>query len=195
MIKAIIFDFFGVIVGDGFDYTYRSAGGDPVQDRAFVQELLDQANRGKITTDEFRQKICRKLGITVDEYQDSLKRSEQINLDLLELIKDLRNRYKTALLSNVNQGGLERRIKREVLDSYFDDIVISGEVGYIKPEPEIYRLAAERLGAGLSECVFTDDREPYVRAAEAVGMKGIVYKDFSQFKLELEKLLSAGPDN
>lgn len=195
MIKAIIFDFFGVIVGDGFDSTYRSAGGDPIRDKKFVQELLDQTNRGQITTEEFRQRICDKLGITVESYQESVTQAEQINFDLLDYIKKLRSDYKTALLSNVNKGGLERRIKRETLDEFFDDILVSGEVGYIKPEPEIYLMAAERLGVKVSECVFTDDREPYVDAAEAMGMKGIVYKGFAQFKKELEALLTAGADN
>jgi putative hydrolase of the HAD superfamily len=195
MIKAIIFDFFGVLVGDGFDSTYRSAGGDPIKDKQFIQELLDQTNRGQITSDEFRRRICDKLGITVKNYQDAISQAEQINFELLVYIKKLRSTYKTALLSNVNKGGLERRIKRETLDEFFDDIIVSGEVGYIKPEPEIYWMAAERLGAGLHQCVFTDDREPYVDAAEAVGMKGIVYKDFSQFRHRLEEILAAGPDN
>jgi putative hydrolase of the HAD superfamily len=195
MIKAIIFDFFGVIVGDGFDSTYRSAGGDPIKDKGFVQELLNSTNRGQITPEEFRQKICEKLGITVDTYQEAVTQAEQIDFELLDYIKKLRANYKTALLSNVNKGGLERRIKRETLDEYFDDIVVSGEVGYIKPELEIYQLAAKRLGVELRECIFTDDRGPYVEAAEMIGMKGIVYKEFNQFKQELEGLLATSSDN
>lgn len=195
MIKAVIFDFFGVLVGDGFESTYRSAGGDPIKDKIFIQELLDQTNRGRITTEEFRKRICRKLGISVENYQKAIQQAEQINFDLLDYIKMLRMSYKTAILSNVNRGGLERRIKRETLDEFFDDLVVSGEVGYIKPEKEIYQMAADRLGVSTEECVFTDDRQSYVEAAKLAGMKGIVYENFEQFKRELSALLAAGSNH
>lgn len=195
MIKAVIFDFFGVIVGDGFEFTYREAGGNPVKDREFIQDLLDRTNRGLITTEEFRQRICDKLGITVGDYNQAIKKSEIIDHELLNYIKTLRSKYKTAILSNVNKGGLERRIERGVLDEYFDVVVVSGDVGYIKPEPEIYQLTADRLGVKTDECVFIDDREGYVSAARASGMKAIYYQTFGQMKDELEKLLAAGADN
>lgn len=195
MIKAVIFDFFGVIVGDGFEFTYREAGGNPVKDREFIQDLLDRTNRGLITTEEFRQRICDKLGITVGDYNQAIKKSEIIDHELLNYIKTLRSKYKTAILSNVNKGGLERRIERGVLDEYFDVVVVSGDVGYIKPEPEIYQLTADKLGVKTDECVFIDDREGYVSAARASGMKAIYYQTFGQMKDELEKLLAAGADN
>jgi FMN phosphatase YigB (HAD superfamily) len=196
MIKAIIFDFFGVIVGDGFEFTYREAGGDPVKDREFILDLLDKTNRGLITTDEFRKRICDKLKITVSDYQEALKKSEIINQTLLDYIKkELRPKYKTAILSNVNKGGLERRVKKEVLDEYFDVIVVSADVGYIKPEAEIYQLTAAKLGVKTDECVFIDDREGYVSAAALTGMKAIYYQDFTQMKDKLQKFLAADADN
>jgi epoxide hydrolase-like predicted phosphatase len=191
MIRAIIFDFFGVIVGDGFDASYRAAGGDPAKDKEFVKDLLDLTNRGEITTDDFRRRICQQLGITLEEYQASLKVAEIINFDLLDYIKTLRPKYKTSILSNANIGSLERLIDRRILKDCFDDLVVSAEVGFIKPEPEIYRLAAERLDANPDECVFIDDREGYVEGAAKLGMFAILYKDFDQFKKDLEKLLSA----
>lgn len=195
MIKAIIFDFFGVIVGDGFEATYRSAGGDPVKDKLFVQQLLDEVNRGNISTDDFRRRICEQLNITTEAYAQAITKAELVNHELLNYIKNLRRHYKTAILSNVNKGGIEKRIKREVLNEYFDDILVSGEVGYIKPEPEIYKLAAQRLEVDVADCVFIDDREPYVRAAIDVGMAAIYYKNFVEMRAELEKILAAVADN
>jgi HAD superfamily hydrolase (TIGR01509 family) len=196
VIRAVIFDFFGVLVGDGFESTYRKAGGDPVEDRLFVQSLLDQANRGEITVNEFRTKICKQLGISVEEYQESAREAETVNYELLEYVNDLRQRkYKTAILSNVNKGGLERRIDKDILEKYFDAIVVSGDVGFIKPEPEIYKITADKLGVRTDECAFTDDRKGYVEAAKALGMESIFYQDFLQFKSELEKLLAADSNN
>lgn len=196
MIKAVIFDFFGVLVGDGFDSTYRLAGGNPEKDHDFIEALLERANRAQITSQEFRAKICERIGITPDEYQTAVKKAEKPNHELLDYIKDiLRPDYKIAILSNVNKGGLEKRLSSDALKGRFDAVIVSGEVGYIKPEPEIYHMTAEKLGVGMEECIFVDDREPYIVAAQKLGMKTILYKNFEQMKTELEKMLSANPDD
>lgn len=190
MIRAVIFDFFGVLVGDGFDSTYRFAGGNPDEDKSFIESLLEQANRGEISLDDFRNKICQQLGISVDDYQKAINKAEHINYQLLNYIKELKPKYKTAILSNVNKGGLERRIDRQELDKHFDQMIVSGDVGYIKPELEIYHLTVRRLGVNPNECVFIDDRAGYVNAAKELGMRGIVYNDFDSMKKELENYLS-----
>lgn len=190
MIKAVIFDFFGVLVGDGFDATYRQAGGDPEKDRQFIEDLLNQANSGQISVDDFRAKICQKLNITVNKYEEAISQAETPNQALLDFIKQLKRRYKTAILSNVNTGGLERRIERRILEEHFNVIVASADVGYMKPQSEIYNLTAGRLGVKPQECVFIDDRLGYVEAAKAVGMKAILFRNFGQMKTELVRLLS-----
>ena len=66
---------------------------------------------------------------------------------------------------------------REVFDGMFHAVVISAEVGMRKPEERIYRHAAELIGLPPAECVFVDDMEANVRAAEAIGMCGIVHTE------------------
>jgi putative hydrolase of the HAD superfamily len=66
---------------------------------------------------------------------------------------------------------------REVFDGMFNAVVISADVGMRKPEERIYRHAAELIGLPPSECVFIDDMEANVRAAEAIGMRGIVHTE------------------
>jgi putative hydrolase of the HAD superfamily len=90
----------------------------------------------------------------------------------------------TALLSN--SWGLD--YPREGWDELFDAVVISGEVGLRKPEPEIYALAARRLGVDPSQCVFVDDLTPNVRGAEAAGMVGVHHVDAERTVGELEAL-------
>jgi len=91
---------------------------------------------------------------------------------------------KTALLSN--SWGFD--YPREGWDDLFDAVVISGEVGLRKPDPEIYRLAAERLGVPPSQCVFVDDLTPNVRGAVAVGMIGVLHRDVPTTVGELEAI-------
>jgi putative hydrolase of the HAD superfamily len=57
----------------------------------------------------------------------------------------------------------------------FHAVVISAEVGMRKPEERIYRHAIELVGLPPAECVFVDDLEANVRAAEAIGMRGILH--------------------
>jgi putative hydrolase of the HAD superfamily len=64
-------------------------------------------------------------------------------------------------------------------------------VGMRKPEPEIYRLTATRLGVGAAECVFVDDLAPNVRGAVAVGMVAIHHRDAEQTVGELEGVFAA----
>jgi len=90
----------------------------------------------------------------------------------------------TALLSN--SWGNE--YPREGWTELFDVVVISGEVGLRKPEPEIYRLAAGRLGLAPAQCVFVDDLMPNIRGAQAVGMVGVHHVSPHQTIDELESL-------
>jgi putative hydrolase of the HAD superfamily len=71
----------------------------------------------------------------------------------------------------------------------FDAVVISGEVGLHKPEPQIYLLAAERVGAEPQSCVFVDDLRENCDGAEAVGMTAVLHREPEATIAELERLL------
>jgi len=81
---------------------------------------------------------------------------------------------RTGLLSN-SWGG--RDYPLDELRSIFDSIVISGEVGLRKPDPDIYLFAAKQAGVPADACVFVDDFSVNVKGAEAVGMSGILHRD------------------
>jgi putative hydrolase of the HAD superfamily len=90
---------------------------------------------------------------------------------MYELIRDLRARgVRTALLSN-SWG--PTGYPREDFPHLFDAVVISGEVGMRKPEPRIFRHAAELLDLEPEHCVFVDDLEANVTAAVGCGMTGV----------------------
>ena len=191
MVKAIVFDCFGVIVGKGFDYTYRLAGGDPVKDKRFIYETLAKANLGLISDQAFRRLMAAKLGISNDKWRKAVRQAEQADRQLLDYIKSLRLKYKTAILSNANYGVLERKIGEQCLKDCFDQIIVSAEVGLVKPDPRIYEMAAERLGVSLNECVFVDDRQLFLDAGQNLGMKVILYQDFKSLRRDLAALTAA----
>jgi putative hydrolase of the HAD superfamily len=98
---------------------------------------------------------------------------------------------RTAMLSNCGPEVIDRvRAQREV-SRYFDAMVISWEVGIVKPEPAIYRLALERLAVAPGEALFVDDRAVNVEAAEAVGMQGMIFRGDAAVA-ELRARIAAG---
>lgn len=93
--------------------------------------------------------------------------------------------FPTALLSNSwGPGGYPR----ETFGDLFDAVVISGEVGLRKPDPEIYRMAAKLIDAEPFSCVFIDDIKDNVRGAEAVGMTGIHHREPEATVAKLEEM-------
>lgn len=95
---------------------------------------------------------------------------------------------KTALLSN-SWGG--DGYPRETFDTLFDTVVLSGEVGYRKPQPEIYHMTVARLGLAPQDCVFVDDLNSNIAGAEAIGMTGILHTNPEATLEALEKIFQA----
>jgi putative hydrolase of the HAD superfamily len=78
---------------------------------------------------------------------------------------------------------------RHLFPGMFDVVVISGEVGMRKPEERIFRHAAGLLGLDPAECVLIDDIEANVRAAEALGMTGVLHTEPAATAAGLASLL------
>jgi len=187
VIKAVIFDCFGVLVGTGYWNVYRQLGGDPVKDAEFLDEVLAKADSGRITSAELAQIVSERLGITIEQYERTHQADEVPNQEVFAFIRELKPRYKIGLLSNVGPGTIERKIPPDLLE-LFDTKVISSEVGLLKPDPAIFRLAAERLGVAPSEAVFTDDHAEYLPGAVQVGMPTVLFTGLADFKEKFAQL-------
>jgi putative hydrolase of the HAD superfamily len=93
---------------------------------------------------------------------------------------------RTALLSN--SWGMAD-YPRHLFPGMFDVVVISGEVGMRKPEERIFRHAAGLLGLDPAECVFVDDIDINIKAAEAIGMTAILHRHPAETLARLGELL------
>ena len=190
MIKAVIFDFFGVLAVRGvgsFSKTYYPNDAEKIK---LTEDLQDKLNLGTLGYDGYIDGLAKVGGVGREEvlrYTEDYK----ANAELLDCIqRELKPKYKIGIISNAGDDWVD-----EVLGSdtkLFDDIVLSYKVGIIKPEPEIYEISTKNLGVRPEEAVFIDDILKYCQGAEAVGMNTIWYKDFDQFKTELETILASG---
>jgi FMN phosphatase YigB (HAD superfamily) len=189
MIKAIIFDCFGVVITDTLESAYTSLGGDFQKDLPMIKEILLRSDRGEIRSS--MPLMAKLLGVSESTYATAISSGRLVDQDLLDYINDvLRKEYKVAMLSNVGKYRLPQIFGEGFLEKYFDLVVASGKIGYAKPEASAYEYVAENLGVRLDECVFTDDRPEFIEGAIAVGMKAIQYEDLGKFKIDLEAILS-----
>ncbi len=195
MIKAIIFDCFGVLTKDWWREFCSTLPPGEITRKA--HELNHKYDAGELSLKDFVEQVAEITGRRPEPIEDIFASPEpEKNITLLRYIKELRAKgFKTSLLSNVGTNWIRQDFLSQAEQGLFDDFVLSYETGMTKPHPEIFELAAKRLKLKPEEIIFTDDIESYCVAAEKVGMKAIVYKDFNQFKTELEKILAADADN
>lgn len=189
MIKAIIFDCFGVLVEGTFQpYIDKYLRNDDANIKKF-HELDKTASIGQIGHDEFTTEAAKLADIPKEEAQQFFD-NNPANLKLFDFMKkQLKPNYKIGFLSNASQNWMNDLFTPEQ-QSLFDDVVISFEHNMAKPDPGIFKLAAKRLGVNEDECIFVDDLTTYCAGAVNVGMQAICYKSFDEFVYEINKLLT-----
>jgi putative hydrolase of the HAD superfamily len=187
MIKAIIFDCFGVLTTEGwqeFKQTYFSEP-DKLDEANKLNYLADQ---GKMNHEELMPLIADLAGISTAQAREEID-DYQPNKSLLEYIKTfLKKDYKIGMLSNVSDDWIVKMFSSEQV-KLFDTLALSFNIGHTKPERQAYEYVADKLGVKPNQCVFIDDRSHFVDAAKTVGMQGIQYKNFEQMKVDLEAIL------
>ena len=103
--------------------------------------------------------------------------------EVAEAVESARRQgFRTALLSNADRTP-------DGLPAVFDAVVVSGEVGFGKPDRRIYELAARRIGVAAAGCVYVDDVRAYVIGAVAAGMTGVHHTSPEATADELAALL------
>jgi putative hydrolase of the HAD superfamily len=188
MIRAILFDFFDVFRTDGYNKWLKK--------HSFAREgalltVTEKHDRGEYTEKEFFKAIADVSGEDAEEVEMEMETGNELNRALVEYVGTLHGKYKLALLSNAVSEYLRGELAKYELEQYFDEIVISSEVGLIKPEPEIFEHIMHRLGVTAQECIFTDDNPTNVGAAEKLGIHGIVFTDVPGLKEQIEKITSS----
>lgn len=189
MIKAIIFDCFGVLVTEGWHPLLDDYFSNSAEQRNTAIKIHNDANRGAINFQTYSEKLAKLGGVSQELISEYLDRSRP-NRKLLDYIEtQLKPNYKVAILSNASNDWLKDLLTPEQIN-LFDDIVLSYKTNFIKPEPAIYKLILDNLKVEPSEVIFIDDSQRQIEGGKNVGIKSILYQDFDQMKNDLEKLLA-----
>jgi|JRYG01.1.fsa_nt_gb HAD superfamily hydrolase (TIGR01509 family) len=187
MIKAIIFDCFGVL----YIHSRHLLTEHFIDNQKEFDDLFLQYNYGHIHPDEYVQKLSELSGRPTEEMKKFVIGDHVFNEPLYNFLLTLKPNYKIGLLSNIGRGWIQNFFDEHQLHDVFDAVVLSGDEGVTKPHPQIYELMSERIGANVNECIMIDDLPENVAGADAAGMKGIVYGNLRQMTKELEELLRA----
>lgn len=185
MIKAIVFDFFGVICSDDY-WRYVKAGRET--DKIF-RTYADKVNLGSMTWQDFITKVAEATNTSVNEV-NKLYSSERIDPRVVGLIHHLKRDYKTGLLTNAHHQYITPLLEQDIMKGLFDAVIISSQVGVVKPNPKIFEFMLDELGLKPGEVVYIDDLERHVSAAEALGITAIHYKSFEQLQEELGQIIN-----
>jgi HAD superfamily hydrolase (TIGR01509 family) len=147
---------------------------------------------GRISGEELWRAVALDIGLEAQEWSmvaDTFYSAIDLNTELLAFLRELRPRYKTAILSNAPSDVRALVTQRFHLEHEVDEVIISAEVGATKPHPEIYQLAVHRLGVQVQEALFIDDELRFVEAARAVGMQGVQFENTEQAIAEIRSCL------
>jgi glucose-1-phosphatase len=196
-IKAVFFDLGGVIVRTEFQTPRQQLADrlgidyDDLNKLVFDSETSVRASTGLMSSDEHWISVIQRLKRPDAERQtirDEFFAGDIVDRTLVEYIRSLRGKYKTGLISNA-WSDLRDFIVREKFADAFDKMIISAEVGAMKPEPRIFQIALEQFGVKPKEAVFVDDFSANIEGCEKVGIKGIHFKDPASALQQLKKIL------
>ena len=156
-----------------------------------ITELYEE---GRISSSEFfsRVKDALELNMNGDSFfpvWNDIFFETELNLKVRDLLRKIRPRYKLVMLSNLNMTHFE--FLRKTMDGVFNEfhkLVLSYEVGFRKPAPQIYKVALDFAKASPERAFYIDDRRDLVDAAAGLGIKGVVFDDeraFDRIRREL----------
>lgn len=198
-IKAVIFDMGGVLVRC-VKPEIRAELGKPygltreqLETKVFVNPVAQLASVGKVSDDDLWQHIGKTIGVPPAElgkFRETFWSADNVDDDLVKVIKALRKRYKTGLLSN---AWIDARhsltTKYPHMMESFDVSVFSAEVGMVKPDEAFYHWILERLGVQPTQAVFVDDFVENIEAAKALGIHAIRFVSAEQTIADLRQVV------
>jgi putative hydrolase of the HAD superfamily len=202
-IHALIFDYGGVLMRTVDPTARRRLERQFNLDRGRAEELVfrsprwDDVQHGRIDSQAFWADVGERLGLDaggVEAFRRGFWAGDRPDEELVDHVRHLRHQgHRTALLSNA-PADLPEYLEQLGIADAFDVIVISGAEGVVKPDPEIYRRALDRLDVAPHEAVFVDDMRVNVEAARSVGLHAWRFRGLAPLRVRLQHLGVSVPD-
>jgi len=196
-IRAVFFDHGGVIARTEYQAPRQHLAErlgmeyEDVVKIVFESHSSDRAAIGEISAEEHWAKVTKRLKQSASETEtirEEFFAGDVIDREIVDYLRSLRLKYYVGLISNA-WADLREYIASQKYEDAFDHMVISAEVGVMKPEARIYQIALEQAGVSPNEAVFVDDFYENIEGCQAVGMHGIYFQNPEQAMDELKRML------
>lgn len=185
MIRAVIFDVGGVLIrtedAGPRRALERHLGLAPfeAEELVFGEPMGTRAQMGEISAATLWAWVQREMDLDADgiaSFYEQFYGGDRLDHDLVDLIRSLRPRYQTAIISNAMDDLREVVTTLYPMADAFDLVVGSAYEGIMKPDARIFERTLSRLDCAPQEAVFVDDMPRNVEAAQALGMAVIHYR-------------------
>ena len=198
---ALIFDFGNVVAF--FDYTRACESFGPrlgLTGSAFLNRirergltpLLQRYERGSIASEEFSRSVCVLAGLDIphDEFAAAWSDIFWLNEPVAALVRTLKASGYTLILGSNTNALHAAQFQEQFAETltHFDRLVLSHEVGEIKPSARFYLACAQAAGASPAECVFIDDLSENIEGARAAGLSGVLFRNVPSLINDLRAL-------
>lgn len=195
MIKAIIFDLGDVIVKVDRAEQFRKFSAKSGKDAFSIRQYLDgrikgEFGRGEISPREFYQRVSCDMGLKMsfEEFKKEWCGIFKLNTNAAQLIEKLKGKFKLILLSNTDALHFPYiRNKFKVINA-FDELVLSYEIGCMKPNPLIFIEAIKKSKTLPFNIAYFDDIAEFIYVARLMGIKAFQYIDDDKLKQDLKKV-------
>jgi len=193
MIRAIIFDFGGVLTKNKFfESSSKNIGKLSSMNDVEILNIMKSESQKYFTGEEdgkeYWNRVCSKIGIDPNEESFRiLLDSYDLDRDSLRLASDMRKKYTVILLSD-NFKELADELKPKI-GKYFDIMYFSNEIHATKSSSSAFEIMLEKSRLSAEECVFIDDKEENTELAKSLGFFVILYSDPVQARKELDRIL------
>ena len=174
MIKAIIFDFDGTLSNrsanayylfkDYFKPYFKDF--NEIEYEAVIQDMMtfdcngttNVKNRINLFVEKYNDFFNEEAGKKfADDFYEYMWKYVQLKPTTKNVLKELKGKYKLGILSNGNSKAQHAKIDNCNFKEYFDEILVSGDIGINKPNKEVFEIMANRLNVKAEECVFVGD--------------------------------------
>jgi HAD superfamily hydrolase (TIGR01509 family) len=192
MIKALIFDWFGVCTKENWAdclarELHQKLGVDKRIIKKEFKQLLQPFARAEISSEKFLEKFITSLDKTKDfkEFYYLFETIPEINIELLDYISKLKNKYPVYLLSN-NFGPIFPNYEKRVeFNKYFTELFLSHKLKVSKTQSEIWDVVLPKINLNPNELVFIDNKEEYFTPAKKLGLNTVLFQSNEQVKRDL----------
>lgn len=196
MIKAILFDFDGVLTVDKYGsvsmakFFSEKTGLDYDRIRTAYGKYNARMLYGEVTHEEIWPDFCADLGVQMDvSLLDEAFRATPMNPEMLDLVRELKANYKIGMVTDNPVERVDVAVDHFSLRPLFDVITVSGAVHSRKDKPEIFEKTFAALNVRPEECVFIDNTPKNLIVPGQMGVKTILFDDEARDVPGLRKTL------